>query len=450
MGGGGSHTTQTTTQELSPEQRALLEPVIPIATDYLKNPPQLYPGSTIAPQTDAEKQAQAMMLQAGNSANAFTSGLPQQMANIQGGQAANVNQIGNNSAQQQAALMQQIQQMFTGGAANSATLGSMMTSGNAQTQPALDTLLNPNILNASSNPYLQSYMEAATRPLEQQYAEKIMPGIAGSAITAGGYGGSRQGIAEGLASRGLSQASGDTTAKIASEGYGQGLNAMLGGLGAANTQQGQNLQAQLGSNQLAQSMYGTGIQGLLGGAQNQIASTGQQQTGLANMMSGLGMSPDIIASMSKPAEMVSAVGAQQRAEQQAQLSEAVNRFMAEQNIPFTAAQEVAAMAFGMPGGSTTSTGQTTGGGPGPLQMGLGAVSALPALLSLFGFSDRRMKSDIKYLGVMANGLSLYEYTLLGQKQLGYMADEVEELYPECVMRDQNGFQKVAYAFIPEI
>ena len=83
-------------------------------------------------------------------------------------------------------------------------------------------------------------------------------------------------------------------------------------------------------------------------------------------------------------------------------------------------------------------------------MGLGAVSALPALLSLFGFSDLRMKTDIKYLGVMANGLSLYEYNLLGVKQLGYMADEVEELYPEAYMRGEDGFARVAYAYIPEI
>lgn len=450
MGGGGSHSTQTTTQELSPEQRQLLEPVIPIATDYLKNPPKLYPGSTIAGQTDAEKQAQQMMLQAGQSAGQFTAGLPGAMTAIGGAQAGNVNQIGQQSQANNTALMQQIQQMFGAGATNSSTLGNMMTAGNAQTKPALDTLLNPDILNADSNPYLKSYMDAAIRPLSEQHANVVMPGLAGGAVTAGGYGGSRQGIAEGLAAQGLQQASGDVTAKIGSEGYGQGLQAMLGGLGAANTQQGQNLQAQLGNNQLAQSMYGTGIQGLLGGAQNQLAATGQQQSGLASMMQGLGMSPDIIASMSKPAEMVSAVGAQQRAEQQQYLTEQVNRFMAEQNIPFTAAQEVAAMAFGMPGGSTTSTGQTTGGGPGPLQMGMGAISALPALFSLFGLSDRRLKSEIIVLGRMANGLMLYEYTLRGTRQTGYMADEVEDQYPEFVMRGEDGFQRVAYAFVPEI
>lgn len=450
MGGGGSHSTQTTTQELSPEQRKLLEPVIPIATDYLKNPPQMYPGSTIAAQTDAERQAQQMMLQAGNSANAWTSGLPQQMSNIQGAQAGNVGQIGQQNQQSQQQLMQTIMAMFGSGAQGQQQLGDMMTSGNAQTGDALSTLLSPDILNAQSNPYLQSYMDAAVRPLNEQHANVVMPGLAGGAVTAGGYGGSRQGIAEGLAAQGLSRSTGDVTAKIGSEGYGQGLQAMLGGLGAANTQQGQNLQAQLGSNQLAQSMFGTGIQGLLGGQQNQLAASGQQQSGLAAMMQGLGMSPDIISSMSKPAEMVSAVGAQQRQEEQAKLTEMVNKYMAEQTIPFTAAQEVAAMAFGMPGGSTTSKGETSGGGPGALQMGMGAISALPALFTLLGFSDRRLKSDIKWLGVMANGLSLYQYNLLGAQEVGYMADEVEELYPNAVMRGADGFARVAYAYIPEI
>lgn len=441
MGGGGATTsTQTTTQELSPEQRKLIEPVIPIATDILKNPPKQYPGSAIAPQTPAELQAQQMALQAAGKMSPFTQQLPQMISGIMGGQGANVQQAGQQQQQGSADLMSMLSSMFSG------TSGAI-NAGNAQTSQALGTLMSPDILNANSNPAMQSYMEAALRPLNSQFSNVTMPGIAGDAITAGGYGGSRQGIAEGLAAQGLSQASGDTTAKIASEGYGQGLQAMLGGVNAFNTQQGNNLNA-LGQ------MFGTGVQGMLGNSQNQIASNTQQQNTLSDMMKSLSASPDILASMTKPAEITSAVGTAQRAEQQAQLSEQVQRFISEQMLPFTLAQDVAGMAFGMPGGTTTSTGTTTGGqGAGGGVGGLlsGGASLLTALPALFGlFSDRRLKENIQEVTTLKDGLKIYRYNFIGKARTRYglMADEVQKLYPRAVKQGKDGYLRVFYSLVP--
>lgn len=97
---------------------------------------------------------------------------------------------------------------------------------------ALNTMLDPNqMLNPDSNPYLGRYADAMARPIMQNLTERILPAIRGDAISSGGYGGSRQGIAEGIAGRGAAEAIGDRTAGLYSNAYGQGLSAMQGAAG---------------------------------------------------------------------------------------------------------------------------------------------------------------------------------------------------------------------------
>jgi len=97
---------------------------------------------------------------------------------------------------------------------------------------ALNTMLDPNqMLNPDSNPYLSRYADAMARPITQNLTERILPSIRSDAIGSGGYGGSRQGIAEGIAARGAAEAIGDRTAGLYSQAYGQGLNAMQGAAG---------------------------------------------------------------------------------------------------------------------------------------------------------------------------------------------------------------------------
>lgn len=74
-------------------------------------------------------------------------------------------------------------------------------------------------------------------------------------------------------------------------------------------------------------------------------------------------------------------------------------------------------------------------------MGLGNM-ALTAF-NVGGFSDRRLKSNIRHVGERA-GLPVYEYEIFGQRERGYMADEVAQLYPEAVHKDPSGYLKVDY------
>ena len=79
-------------------------------------------------------------------------------------------------------------------------------------------------------------------------------------------------------------------------------------------------------------------------------------------------------------------------------------------------------------------------------------AALGGLFGLVGtgltagikYSDRRLKSDIKRIGTLDNGLPLYSYTIGGKFEIGVMADEVEKAIPSAVHTDLNGLKMVDY------
>lgn len=74
------------------------------------------------------------------------------------------------------------------------------------------------------------------------------------------------------------------------------------------------------------------------------------------------------------------------------------------------------------------------------------------------FCDRRMKTNIGFVKKMDNGLNLYAFKykeefkdIVGKDkmdwQYGYMADEVEKLYPDAVYVADNGYKMVDYSKI---
>lgn len=62
------------------------------------------------------------------------------------------------------------------------------------------------------------------------------------------------------------------------------------------------------------------------------------------------------------------------------------------------------------------------------------------------FSDRRLKDDIRPVGKLDNGLTVYSYRYKGDvvSQIGLMADEVEKIHPEAIVDDPSGFKRVRY------
>lgn len=88
-----------------------------------------------------------------------------------------------------------------------------------------------------SNPYQAQMMQAATRPLEQQFSNQVLPQIASLYSKAGRYGSGAMQNALGQATEGYGRALGDITSNIAGQQYQQ--------------ERGLQQQAQLGQAQLA-------------------------------------------------------------------------------------------------------------------------------------------------------------------------------------------------------
>ncbi len=393
FGMGGGTSTTTTTQELSPEQRKLIEPVIPIAQDYLKNPPKQYQGSSIAGFDPLQQQAQQMTINAANSMIPVTSQIPQQLQNLTQGAIGTAGA----SMAQGAQGNQQLQGMLNG--------------------PGMNFLTSGAVLDPNSNQYLQRAIEGATQPIVQNFQNTVLPGITQEAVASGGFGGTRQGIAEGLAAQGMQQQIGNVASTMMNQNYQNGLNVMQGSLGQQ-------------------------ITGQLGGQQAQQQAIQGAQSGINTASGLLQNTGNILKQTNVPAEAIAAVGGQNQAMSQAQLSEQVQKYINEQLIPFATAQDVAAMAFGMPGGSTKSVSTAPGNPMAGVQAG---ASALGAIAPLLAKSDRRLKTDIRKIDKLVDGLNVYAFKYIDDlvERIGLMADEVEVLYPEAVTI-VNGYKNVDY------
>lgn len=74
----------------------------------------------------------------------------------------------------------------------------------------------------------------------------------------------------------------------------------------------------------------------------------------------------------------------------------------------------------------------------------GLFGLLSAPFQMFKFSDRRLKSCIRRVGTLFNGLPVYLYKIGNRIEIGLMADEVGEAVPEAVITHPSGFKMVRY------
>lgn len=90
------------------------------------------------------------------------------------------------------------------------------------------------------NPYLDQQANAITANLTRNMQENVMPGIRSEALASGQYGGSRQGIAEGLAASRLNQDLAPALTSLYGGAYENAQQRMFGTAGALNDQAFQN------------------------------------------------------------------------------------------------------------------------------------------------------------------------------------------------------------------
>ncbi len=310
-GGGGGDTTTTTTQTLSPEQKELFNLATPGIKGIITDPPELFPGSQVAP---------------------FT---PLQIA----GQEAAVTAAGGQIAPLASTALGGAQQLQGFGLPVGLTGATAAIGGLQPADAFLNFLLSGQALSPETNPFLQATAEAAIRPLEQSFQQSILPGIRSGAIEAGQFGSSRQSIAEGIAGQELLAQQGDISSRIFSQGFSDVLGAATQALG---------------------STQGAGVAGF-----ESLLGEGTRSLFAAPALGDLAL---------QPASVLGGVGFQQRQLEQAQLSEEADRFATEQIMEFLISQEVAQLAFGIPGGTVASTIDSGGDGGG----------ILPILLTLGG------------------------------------------------------------------
>jgi hypothetical protein len=302
---------------------------------------------------------------------------------------------------------------------NAAQAGYLTAAGTPATQVTPQTVAGTN-LQPYMDPYTQSVINT-TMPIMQQQNALSQNQAANQANSANAFGGSRQGIQQGVA-----QAQGA-----------QNIAQMAAGLNQANFTQAQaaatgdvtrNLSAQQGNQQADQANVNslinasTGLAGL--GTQ---AQTNQRQQFLEE----------------------STAGAQQQQQAQNQINAQMGQFNSANQYP---GQQLGILqsALGMtPYGSTTmgsSTGQSqTTTTPSTMSDITGGLTALGGAFgsggpfaNLFSGSDRHLKTDITKIGVHPpTGLPLYSYRYKGDpksfpKVSGPMAEDAMQVAPHAV------------------
>jgi hypothetical protein len=101
--------------------------------------------------------------------------------------------------------------------------------------------------------------------------------------------------------------------------------------------------------------------------------------------------------------------------------------------------------------SSGFTSQAFSGGASPFQQVLGGVGAVAPFIP----SDIRLKTNVKQVGKLDNGIKLYTWNwteeakdIVGdQPEYGVLADEVQDIMPEAVIRGSDGYLRVNYAAV---
>ena len=315
-------------------------------------------------------------------------------------------------ARQQSPVLQQAQQAFLGGltAQSAATPLFQNIYGAAETQPGTDVLRQAaqggfqniatgqlaNIAGGGflqGNPYQQQMMEAATRPLTQQFSQAVLPGISSLYSRSGRLGSGSMERALGTATEAYGRSLGDITANIAGSQYQQerGLQQQaLSQLAGVSQQDIANrMMAAQGLQQAQQAALGTQLQaaGGLGSVQAQD---------LQRQLAAASAAPQIYGQQFLPSQTLAEVGAQREAIAAQPLQEQMARFGFQQRLPYEQLSGYLSSVYGSPLGSygtpapqpQYSANRTAGILGGALLGGMGGYLAnqIPGVSNFFGGS----------------------------------------------------------------
>ena len=247
-----------------------------------------------------------------------------------------------------------------------------------------------------TNPFQEQVIGTALQNIENQRLSQQQQNAA-AATRAKAFGGSRQGIVEGMTNQAALMAAGQTAGNLAYQGFGRA--------------------AQLASQDVAARQAQAA----------QLAGLGAQQQAIRQQQ----------------AQQLLGVGAAEQTQQQQQLDLAYQDFLRQQNFPL---QQLAIRSQGLGmfpaenqqvSTQRMSTGQQVGQG----------VSTLASLAYLM--SDKRMKENVDRMDSplsQIGKLAGYDYNYKGDDQRtgGVMAQDVRRVMPDAVAQGDNGMMAVNY------
>lgn len=283
-------------------------------------------------------------------------------------------------ARQASPVLQQAQQAFQGALTGTSAATPMYQSiyGQAQqpmaganvyqqaAQGGYGNLATSQLQNIASggflqgSPYQQAAMQAATRPLEQQFSQSVLPNIASLYSKAGRYGsGAMQNALTG-ATESYGRALGDVTANMANQQYmteRQLQQSALGQLAGVSQQDIANrLAGAAGLGGLQQAQLGTQLQAAGGLAQTQASD-------LARQLQASAAAPSIYAQQYIPSQQLAQVGAAREAIAAQPLQEQMARFNFAQQLPYQQLSGYLSSVYGSPMGSYGTQSQTMPSNP---------------------------------------------------------------------------------------
>ena len=374
-------TTTTSTSSIDPVLRPYLEQGLQQAQNLFLTgqQPTYYPGQTYVSPSAATQESLAQQ-EALARQNSQVLGQAQQsfLGGMQAGSAA-----------------QPLYQNIYGAAQNQPGAGvyGQAATGGLQNQALgqMQSIASGSMLN--SNPYQQQMMQAATRPLEQQFSQSVLPGISSLYSKSGRLGSGSMERALGTATEGYGRALGDVTSNLAGSQYQAERQLQQQALGMFGTASAQDIATRLAGAQGLQSAQAQSLQAQLGAAGG--VGTAQEQA-LQRQITAASSAPSIYAQQYLPSQMLGQVGAQQEAIASQPLQEQMARYNFQQQLPYQQLSGFLSSVYGSPMGNygtQTSTqptykNTTTNALTGALAGGLGgyALNQIPAVANFFGNS----------------------------------------------------------------
>ena len=262
------------------------------------------------------------------------------------------------------------------------------------------------------------------------------------AIGRGAFGGSRSALLESETNKNFFDKAGDISAQLRSQGFDRATN--LAGQDIGRDFQAQNLMSNF-DRQVAMANAGYGNQfGLANLDAFNRAAMMNPQLDMQNRQFQAGLFNNQLADQYRNFGLLSGIGNQQQALNQAQNDFAYNEFLRGYDDPFRRFGLLTSAASGMPVSQTTTSQKKTG---------LGDVLGTAATLAgSYFLSDERMKKDITFVG-KEKGHNIYTWNWKDEAKemgwdkfptIGVIAQEVKKYMPEAVVKDSNGYYRVNY------